>query len=137
MNLALSGAISTSWLAYFRATATRPAMAWDRPKQIAAVGCFALSTTPANCKDLRDRYRWQRLRALARFEPEGPNAGVSDLDQMTLDRSNPSYALFGRSTVQSMVFDPQQQVLQLYAAPSDGHHPEDPIMDGPGAQRAA
>ncbi len=110
------------------ATPTRPEMAWGRPEQIAAVGCFALPTIPANCQDLRDRYRWQRLRSLAHFEPEGPHAEVSDLAHITLDRSNPPYALFGRSTMQAMVFDPQQRVLQLYAAPSDGRQPDDPVM---------
>ncbi len=109
-------------------TPTRPEMAWDRPDQIAAVGCFALPTSPAGCHQLRERYRWQRLRALARFEPEGPHARVADLAHIALDRSNSNYALFARSTLQSMVFDPQQQVLQLYAAPSDGWHPEDPGM---------
>jgi hypothetical protein len=109
-------------------TPTRLEMAWDRPEQIASVGCFALPSTPANCQDLRDRYRWQRLRTLARFEPEGPHAKVSDLAHIMLDTRNPRYSLFGRSTVQSMVFDPQQRVLQLYAAPSDGQHPDDPFM---------
>lgn len=110
------------------ASSTRPEMTWDRREQIAAVGCFALSESPANCHQLRDRYRWQRLRALARFKPEGPHARMSDLAQIVFDRSNPPYALFGRSTVQSMVFDPQQQILQLYATPRDGRNPEGQVM---------
>ena len=107
---------------------TRPTMDWGRTEQIAVVDCFALTTTPSNCQDLRDRYRWQRLRTLARFEPRGPRAEIPDLIGIMLDRTTPPYEIYGEETLQVMVFAPRTADLYLYARSEPGTGHDEPVM---------
>ena len=107
---------------------TRTEMAWEHPEQIAAVDCFALPATSANCRELRDRYRWQRLRALARFDPQGPRAEIPDLARIMLDRADRQYAIFGEETRQAMVFAPRSASLYLHTRAGPGGDGEEPVM---------
>jgi hypothetical protein len=107
---------------------TRARMSWGREVQIAVVDCFALRVSVANCDDLRDLYRWQRFRALARFRRDGPHARVGDVSRIMLDTADRGYEVFDRATLQSMVFVPRRAELYLYATGEDGRHPPDPLM---------
>jgi hypothetical protein len=68
---------------------TRAELLWQRGEQIAAVDCLALPSQRGDCRQLRDRYRWQRLRSLAHFGKDGPRACRTPdlaLNLMRLDR---------------------------------------------------
>jgi len=109
-------------------SATRADMPWGLPGRIAVVNCFALDASPSDCPHLRDRYRWERFRTLAGFEPGGTRAQPGALGDIMFDRANRPYAIFGADTLLSLVFAPATTELFLYAAPAHGDPPAEPLM---------
>jgi hypothetical protein len=92
---------------------TRADLVWERADQVAVVDCPALASQRGDCRHLRDRYRWQRLRSLARFGTDGPRARPDDVAAMLLDTANPPYPIFGPSTREVLIYQPGDDALYL------------------------
>lgn len=92
---------------------TRPDLVWERADQVAAVDCLALASQRGDCRQLRDRYRWQRLHSLARFGADGPRARPDDVAAMLLDTANPPYPIFAPSTREVLIYQPSEDALYL------------------------
>ena len=88
-------------------------LVWERTDQVAAVDCLALASQRGDCRQLRDRYRWQRLRTLARFGKNGPRARPDDVAALLLDTANPPYPIFGPSTREVLIYQPGEDALYL------------------------
>lgn len=93
---------------------TRAEMAWNRPEQIAVVNCFVLANTPANCRDLQDRYRWQYLRTQARFEPQGPRAELADVIEIMPGFRPGNSNRPGQNPSRAITFAPGTTELYVY-----------------------
>ncbi len=94
---------------------TRADLIWERADQIAAVDCLALASQRGACRQLRDRYRWQRLRSLAGFGSDGPRARTDDVAAMLFDTANRPYPIFGPSTREVLIYQPGDDALYLRA----------------------
>ncbi len=96
----------------------RTEMQWSNPWQIAAVDCFVLRASPANCNNSGDLVRWHRLQTLARFTPEEP-ATITDMQSILLDQSQAPYqSIFAAETLYASVFLPLERRLFLYTQSS-------------------
>ena len=106
----------------------RDTLSWGRAEQLAVVNCLALANLRSDCRQLRDRYRWQRLRELARFHASGLQARLGDVIALLQDQANSPYALLGASTIETLVYQPRTQRLYLRthseALASDSDTPE-------------
>ncbi len=101
-------------------TDTSPALAelaWNREGQVAVVDCLVLPRWRGNCRQLRDRYRWQRLRSLARFGGDGPRARLDDVAAILLDTGGSPYPLRAPGTREVLLYQPQEQALYLRTFP--------------------
>jgi len=96
-----------------------PMLTWGKPQQIAVVNCFALRSSPANCNDTTNTFRWYRFKQLARFDRTHP-AQATDVSEIMFDASNVRQAIFNEQTLQSMVFNAQDKKLYLYTQPEQG-----------------
>ncbi len=105
---------------------TRSEKPWDKELQIAVIDCHVLATMPNNCKDIKDAYRWQRLRQLAQFSASKP-ASVQDIANILFDTANPLYEIFNPQTLQSMIYLPANGSLYLYTAATHGPLPVAPV----------
>lgn len=81
--------------------------------QWVVVDCFVLKTSPRNCYNTIDFYRWGRFAELLRTLP-AENLSVANVISLMLDQANSRQAIFSQRTLQSMVFTPKDQVLYLY-----------------------
>lgn len=99
---------------------------WDKELQIAVVDCSVLVEMPNNCKDIKDSYRWRRLRQLAQFSPSKP-ASKQDISSIMFDTANHRFEIFAPATLQSMVYLPESGDLYLYTAAVDSSHPTSPV----------
>jgi hypothetical protein len=106
----------------------RPRMMWDEPGQIAVVGCFALAVMPSGCVDSLHLYRWQRLRALADFSPNGHRAAIADVTRIMLDQTNLPSAIYGDRTYQVLVFAPRTGDLYLHSKEPVASGSDEPTM---------
>jgi len=103
-------------------------MSWEKANQIAVVNCFALRSSPANCINSVDSYRWHRFKTLARFNSTDNQAQVKDVINIMFDTANPLQEIFNHKTVQSMVFTPKDKKLYLYTVPISGIQSTHPMM---------
>lgn len=105
----------------------RTTLNWGRAEQLAVVNCLALANSRSDCRQLRDRYRWQRLRELARFSATGLQARLGDVIALLQDQANAPYALLGPDTIETLVYQPRTQRLYLRtqagAVPPDAANP--------------
>ena len=106
----------------------QPAMSWGHEQQLAAVGCFALSTMPTGCSSLRDRYRWQRFRALATPDRQSPRFKIGDIVQIMLDRVGSPHAIYSATTYQTLAFAPDSAALYLGTESPTASDPVEPVM---------
>lgn len=103
-------------------------MSWGKVDQIAVVNCYVLRSSPANCINSIDSYRWHRFQSLAQFNHTDNQAQVKDVIQIMFDTANPHQEIFNWKTAQSMVFTPKDQRLYLYTVPLSGIHETYPVM---------
>lgn len=106
----------------------QPAMSWEHKQQIAAVGCFALSTMPTGCSSLRDRYRWQRFRTLANLNLQESHTEIMDIAQIMLDRVGSRDAINSATTYQTLAFAPESAELYLGTKAPTASDPDEPVM---------
>ncbi len=99
---------------------------WDKELQIAVIDCHVLSSMPNNCKDIKDSYRWQRLRQLAQFNILRP-ASMQDMRNILFDTNNHLFEIFNPETLQSMVYLPESGNLYLYTAAVESSRPISPV----------
>ncbi|MDM8558775.1 C45 family autoproteolytic acyltransferase/hydolase [Candidatus Parabeggiatoa sp. HSG14] len=107
------------------ASSLKMEMSWGKINQIAVVNCFVLESSPFNCVDSVDRYRWHRFKKLAQFNSNN-KAYVEDVTKIMFDTVQ---EIFNPHTVQSMVFTPKDKKLYLYTVPISGIHESPPIMN--------
>ncbi|NBC47020.1 MAG: hypothetical protein GVY22_03305 [Gammaproteobacteria bacterium] len=105
-----------------------PAMKWERPEQIAVVGCFALKRMPSLCTGLRDRHRWHRYLDLAQFDPDRHLAQIDDLARIMFDRMNSHDAINSDATHQVLIFQPHSTTLFLRSKVPTQRHPVEPML---------
>lgn len=105
---------------------TQANKAWDKPQQIAVIGCHVLASLPNNCRDVKEGYHWARLRQLAVFNATNP-ANIHALTDILFDTKNRLFEIFNASTLQSIVYQPETGSLYLYAAAINGTSPTSPI----------
>jgi hypothetical protein len=105
---------------------TRANKRWDKPQQIAMIGCHVLASLPKNCRDAKEGYHWARLRQLAVFNPSN-SANTYDIVNILLDQKNHLFEIFNTQTLQSMVYQPKTNNLYLYTARIDGTLSQSPM----------
>lgn len=135
MNFLLADKESIKVLEYSAATSanlrqwdspTHRGQRWKNKDQIAVVDCFALISSPKNCKSPKDIVRWTRFDKLSIFKPT-LLAEMNNISAIMFDRSNHNYEVFNQHTLQSMVYKPKNSSLYLYAAGASGEHPKNPV----------
>ncbi|NKB77163.1 MAG: hypothetical protein GKR96_08990 [Gammaproteobacteria bacterium] len=95
---------------------TQTARPWQRPQQIAVVGCHVLTELKNHCPDVKNSVRWRRLHELLDFSETEP-ADVAAMGNILSDTANRGFEIFNRDTLQSMLYLPGNNSLYLYAAP--------------------
>jgi len=105
-----------------------PAMTWQRPEQIAVVGCFALKRMPSRCTGLRDRHRWHRYLDLALFDPDQHLAEMDDISRIMFDRMNSHDAINSDATHQVLIFQPHSVTLYLRSKVPTQRQPVEPML---------
>lgn len=103
-------------------------MTWHRDGQLAAVNCFVLNSSPRNCYNTLDYYRWGRLEQLSKQLPE-QNLSVAHVITIMLDKANIRQAIFTANTVQSIIFTPKDRSLYLYTKTANNPSNPQPIFE--------
>ena len=107
-------------------SSTHRGQRWQKQDQIAVVDCFALLTSPDNCKAPKEIVRWKQFQQLAIFKPT-LLADTQNISTLMFDKSNLRYEIFSQQTTQSMIYTPENGSLHLYTVDHTGKHPKKPV----------
>ncbi|MCX7096473.1 MAG: C45 family autoproteolytic acyltransferase/hydrolase [Methylococcales bacterium] len=103
-------------------------MQWHGDGQLVVVDCFVLQSSPRNCYNTLDYYRWGRFADL--LKPfAGKSLSVQDVITLMLDKANNRQAIFNLNTLQSIVFTPKDQILYYYTQPATGTENPKPVFE--------
>lgn len=94
---------------------------WKHKHQLAMVNCFALISSPSNCKSPEDIVRWREFDKLAVFNLQTA-ADINGISKIMLNQANQGYEIFNHNTLQSIIYKPDSSGLYVFTSGQADRH---------------